>query len=362
MTLDVLANDSSAPDVGEALTIVAVDASSAGAAVTIVNGTSLQYTPPADFSGSDSFAYTINDGTPGSNATATVTVMSLGYHPSLDFNDYTIESYGGGKQDIKGTATVEEGGATLRLVGNNWKKINLPVTITPQTVLEFDFRSSHQGEIQAIGFDIDNALSTNTTFQLYGSQTWSRQTFHDYGQSAPGERHYVIPVGQYFTGQMQNLLFANDHDVVHPNSESLFSNVLIYDNTSAAETLAGESLASRAGKAFTIIAEPHGTSGSVAELAGAALDNTRSSCQDDVVVDHQSVDLLCNNYDLEFKSPSALLHVAEPVLTVRPARSSAPLSSDSTDAGNETLDRVFKDLDLGSFDEELVTELAQAVA
>ena len=74
MSLDVLANDSIAPDVGETLTITGVTTGSAGGSITVVAGTSINYQPAANFFGSETFTYTINDGTPGSDATATVTI------------------------------------------------------------------------------------------------------------------------------------------------------------------------------------------------------------------------------------------------------------------------------------------------
>ncbi len=76
-------------------------------------------------------------------------------------------------QDLSGTYSVEDGGATLRLTGNTWKKIDLPYTVTANTVIEFDFASSQQGEIHGIGFDNDNVLSEDLTFKLYGTtQDW----------------------------------------------------------------------------------------------------------------------------------------------------------------------------------------------
>ncbi len=66
----VLANDSD-PD-GDTLAIVSAAAGTSGS-VTIVNGTSLTYTPDAGFSGTDSFSYSVSDGR-GLLATATVTV------------------------------------------------------------------------------------------------------------------------------------------------------------------------------------------------------------------------------------------------------------------------------------------------
>jgi hypothetical protein len=71
-TIDVLTNDSFAPDTGEVLSITSVTTPNrSGTAV--INGTNISYTPAADFNGTETFDYTISDGT-GGTATATVTV------------------------------------------------------------------------------------------------------------------------------------------------------------------------------------------------------------------------------------------------------------------------------------------------
>ncbi|HAH44958.1 MAG TPA: adhesin, partial [Planctomycetaceae bacterium] len=73
--LDVLNNDSISPDLGETLTVVNVSAGSAGGTIEITNGgTGINYTPAADFNGTETFTYTINDGTVGSSDVATVTI------------------------------------------------------------------------------------------------------------------------------------------------------------------------------------------------------------------------------------------------------------------------------------------------
>ena len=73
--LAVLANDTSAPDGGEALTITGVGAPDQGGVVTIApDNQGLLYRPAANFSGTETFSYTVNDGTPGSDAMGTVTV------------------------------------------------------------------------------------------------------------------------------------------------------------------------------------------------------------------------------------------------------------------------------------------------
>ena len=79
VTLDVLANDSTGPDVGETLTIVEVSQPSMGTVEIIENGTKLSYTPDDDFFGTESFNYTIDDRPDGSGerAKANVSVQVL---------------------------------------------------------------------------------------------------------------------------------------------------------------------------------------------------------------------------------------------------------------------------------------------
>jgi len=73
-TLDLLANDLVAPDTSETLTITTVVIGSAGGITALADGSSIDYKPAPDFFGTEIFTYTINDGTPGSDDTATVTV------------------------------------------------------------------------------------------------------------------------------------------------------------------------------------------------------------------------------------------------------------------------------------------------
>ena len=67
--MDVLANDAD-PD-GDPLTVTAVGTAGHGTATVV--GASVVYTPAPGFAGTDTFAYTIDDGR-GGTATATVTV------------------------------------------------------------------------------------------------------------------------------------------------------------------------------------------------------------------------------------------------------------------------------------------------
>ncbi len=223
----MLNNDSTGVDVGETLRIASVEQGSANGKV-VTDGSRITYTPAAGFIGTETFAYTINDGTTGSNATAKVTIrVQSPASTSVDFRDYRIDSYGD-KQDAFGAALVENSGQALRLLGNTWKKIDLPYTITPDTMLAFDFSSTSRGDIHGIGFDNNNTITSSRTIRLHGRQNWGIDDFANYSASS-GTRHYVIPVGKYYTGRVAHLFFVNDHDVRSPSAESLFQNIRIYE-------------------------------------------------------------------------------------------------------------------------------------
>lgn len=189
----------------------------------------LTYTPNAGFTGTDSFTFQASDGTADSNvATVSITVHASLPEGVINFNEYQILAYGGSGQDVAGTATIEDGGATLHLNGNRWKAIEFPYTVTANTVLEFDFTSARQGEVHGIGFDTDLALTNTHFFQVYGTQGWGNRTYANYSGTAT--RHYTIPVGQHFTGTFQYLFFAMDDDAA-ASGDSVYSNIRIYEGT-----------------------------------------------------------------------------------------------------------------------------------
>lgn len=154
--------------------------------------------------------------------------------PALDFDAATIRSYD--NQDKGGSVTTS--GSTIEMEGNTWKRIDYPYTVTPDTVLVFEFRSDIEGEAHAIGFDDDNTLggSGNQLFQLYGIQGdqsgWQPIRTYETYSDGDGWTTYTIPVGQYYTGDMTVLVLGNDDDRNNPpvTVESEFRNVQVYEN------------------------------------------------------------------------------------------------------------------------------------
>ena len=123
----------------------------------------------------------------------------------LNFNDYTIDSYGGAQQAGVGTNSVSADGSTLKLEGNIWSSIARSTTISASTILYFDFMSTSEGEIHGIGFERDGVLSEEFIFQLDGIQNWGIQAFDDLYNTGSGSQTYNIDVGQYFTGDFDRL-------------------------------------------------------------------------------------------------------------------------------------------------------------
>jgi hypothetical protein len=140
---------------------------------------------------------------------------------AVDFSSHTVVSYGAG-QDA-GSYVVADGGFSLKLEGNAWKRITLPTDVTAGTVLEFDYSSTVEGEIHGIGFDTNDSVSANWTFQLFGTQTWGLQDYATY--VSPGWTHYTIPVGTFYTGSFDYLFFANDDGAAA--ADGTFTDVVI---------------------------------------------------------------------------------------------------------------------------------------
>ncbi len=117
VTIDVLANDSD-PD-GDPLTVASVSSPAAGTATT--DGTTVTYTPPANWSGSDTFDYTVDDGS-GGTATAGVTVTVT---PAATNQDPVA---------VDDTATTVEGvPAVIDVLANDSDPDGDPLTISKAT-------------------------------------------------------------------------------------------------------------------------------------------------------------------------------------------------------------------------------------
>lgn len=89
--VNVLANDNDGVDTGETLTITGVGTPNKGGVVTIAaNNLSVNYTPAANFQGTETFTYTLSDGNGGiATGTVTVTVTNVNDVPTATADTLT---------------------------------------------------------------------------------------------------------------------------------------------------------------------------------------------------------------------------------------------------------------------------------
>ncbi|MEM9930245.1 MAG: T9SS type A sorting domain-containing protein, partial [Bacteroidota bacterium] len=157
---------------------------------------------------------------------------------AIDFTNTPPQSYGS-IQD-RGTVTILDAN-TIMIQNNAWKAIDLDYSVTPATVIEFEFGSTRQGEIHGIGFDNNNSISSNRTFRLFGTQTWGLSNFDTYSTIGYW-KSYILPVGQFYSGNFNRLFFVADHDGGARNGNSFFRNIRIYEGSACvgAAPVAGE--------------------------------------------------------------------------------------------------------------------------
>ncbi len=157
----------------------------------------------------------------------TVTIAegnSGGCSDCINFDQTGTSSFS--NQDNAANINIQDNGTTAVLTDNTWRRTNTKYNITTNTVLEFEFQSTQQGEIHGIGFDSNESLTAAQIFQLYGTQNWGNRDF-DY--TPGGYISFSIPVGDYYTGNDMYLVLVNDFDSGSGNT-SYFRNVRIFEN------------------------------------------------------------------------------------------------------------------------------------
>jgi len=117
--IDVLANDSIAPDVGETLVVTAVTQPANGVAAVAAGGTGVTFTPAKDFFGATAFTYTISDGNGGvDTASVAVTVDPVDDPPDAR-NDFLKAAQDAGPTVLDVLAndtTAPDVGETLAII------------------------------------------------------------------------------------------------------------------------------------------------------------------------------------------------------------------------------------------------------
>ncbi len=181
-----------------------------------------------------------DDANGSSNATFSNVAVYDAYDFSSGVSGYDASGTGDGQGGDLTQAAVLDGGRTLKLSGNAWKKFDVGTTVSANTWIEFDFKSDSpagQGEIQGLGF----ATSGDTvpddvkpdTLQLWGTQAWGNQSVVTYFGS--GWTHIKVKATDFAAaGSYASLIFINDDDAgngTNPDSyaNSYFRNLRVYN-------------------------------------------------------------------------------------------------------------------------------------
>jgi subtilisin family serine protease/PKD repeat protein len=164
--------------------------------------------------------------------------------PIVNFNTTPPSTFGPSADDV-GKALAVDDGATLQMSGFAYKRVALPYTITPHTVIEFDFagyKTNDGNDIFGIGMENDNIVTTNRIFQIWGASTnWgSRLNFNTYVENGFDSvvsrwQHYRIPIGQYYTGTQTHLVFVQTNNgdkswVYQFDPSAAWRNVTVYED------------------------------------------------------------------------------------------------------------------------------------
>ena len=147
---------------------------------------------------------------------AVVNLYGMGTQPLnlINLSGAPVGHYSGVSQDKDPDAyEILEGGAMACLFGNTWKSFQIsPHTLTPDTVLEFEYKSDGvEPEISAITLDSNTIPQFTQYWKVYGTQNVGILIYDNYTPS--DWKLYQIPVGQTLQGTMNYVALINDHDL-----------------------------------------------------------------------------------------------------------------------------------------------------
>jgi len=214
-TLDVLANDVSAPDPTEAFTITTVTQGANGTVAISQDGTRILYTPTTNFLGTDTFTYTMRDAG-GLTSTATVNLTVRDFIPSVLGGRVFID------RDNDGTVDTNEsgiGGVEIKLTGT--AASGNPVTMTVNSAADGTYKFENlppgsftiqQTQPQFLKDGKDTSalasatVSGNDKFAIQLAQGTTAPTQLNFGER--GKPRQLTRMREFFASNLRNNVLA----------------------------------------------------------------------------------------------------------------------------------------------------------
>lgn len=151
---------------------------------------------------------------------------------AINFNQTSLKSYS--SQDISKSYSVVEEGCSVYIDNNSWASTDPIYTIDENTILEFRYISSEDGEVHGIGFEPFGEPSGKGMFAIKGTQRDFGIQNYRYKKEGDYEI-FTIPVGKYVTGYNLRLVLMMDQDTI-TGGNGYFDNIRIYPGTTAEPT------------------------------------------------------------------------------------------------------------------------------
>lgn len=163
----------------------------------------------------------------------------------INFNEYSVSSYIPARDN--GTWAIQEGGTAIFLENNSLKYIPINYDVTPNTKLSFEFRSTVQGSIHAIGMENNTSLTLPALFQLHGTLNNPNviSDFNNYSGSA--YQSYVINLGSYYTANNLALVVVSANVNGTPGNNSYFRNIRLYEGDACGSAASPQGLSPASG-------------------------------------------------------------------------------------------------------------------
>lgn len=177
--------------------------------------------------------------------------------PFINFNNSAVLPASGNQDN--GIYEIQDNGATLYITNNAWKAVEINYNIQSNTILQFDFKSTIEGEAHGIGFNSSSASGFPAhVLDIYGTQTDAPDNIPSDDYTSNGNwQTFSVDIGSFITGNYPYLVFITDDDA-SATGNSFFRNVKLFEPVIQTSVNTNPIINEIGANNATIIADPQG--------------------------------------------------------------------------------------------------------